>query len=51
MFVHIMHAPLTGSQTLNSVSSDTNVVDQDIAGYADLNIYALWIAFGKINYF
>ena len=32
MFVHIMHASLTGSQTLMIVNSDTNVVDLDIAG-------------------
>ena len=32
MFVHIMHASLTGSQTLVIVNSDTNVVVLDIAG-------------------
>ena len=32
MFVHIMHASLTGSQTLMIVSSDINVVVLDIAG-------------------
>ena len=31
MFVHVMHASLTGSQTLMIVSSDTNVVVLDIA--------------------
>ena len=32
MFVHIMHASLTGSQILMIVNSDTDVVVQDIAG-------------------
>ena len=32
MFVHIMHASLTGSQTLMIVNSDTVVVVLDIAG-------------------
>ena len=31
MFVHIMHASLTGSQTLMIINSDTNVVVLDIA--------------------
>ena len=31
IFVHIMHASLTGSQTLMIVNSDSNVVVQDIA--------------------
>ena len=31
MFVHIMHASLTGSQTLMIVNSDTNAVALDIA--------------------
>ena len=31
MFVHIMHASLTGSQTLMIVNSYTNVVVLDIA--------------------
>ena len=30
MFVHIMHASLTGSQTLMIVNSDTNVVVLDM---------------------
>ena len=32
MFVHIMHASLTGSQTLMIVNSDTDVIVLDIAG-------------------
>ena len=32
MFVHIMHASLTGSQTLMIVYSDSDVVVLDIAG-------------------
>ena len=32
MFVQIMHASLTGSQTLMIVNSDTDVVVLDIAG-------------------
>ena len=32
MFVHIMHASLTGSQTLMIVNSNTNVVVLYIAG-------------------
>ena len=32
MFVHIMHASMTGSQTLMIVNSDTDVVVLDIAG-------------------
>ena len=32
MFVHIMHASLTGSQTQMIVNPNTNVVDLDIAG-------------------
>ena len=32
MFVHKMHASLTGSQTLMIVNSDTNVVVLEIAG-------------------
>ena len=31
MFVQIMHASLTGSQTLMIINSDTNVVVRDIA--------------------
>ena len=31
MFVHIMHASLTGSQALMIVNSDTNAVVLDIA--------------------
>ena len=31
MFVHIMHASLTGSQTLMIIDSNTNVVVLDIA--------------------
>ena len=32
MFLHIMHASLTGSRTLMIVNSDTNIVVLDIAG-------------------
>ena len=32
MFAHIMHASLTGSQTLMIVNSDIDVVVLDIAG-------------------
>ena len=32
MFVHIMHASLTGSQTRMIVNSDTHAVELDIAG-------------------
>ena len=32
MFVHLMHASLTGSQILMIVNSDTDVVVLDIAG-------------------
>ena len=50
MFVHIMHPSLTGSQILKIVNSDTDVVVRN-SRYADLNIYALWKAFAKINNF
>ena len=46
MFVHAKHASLTGSRILTIVSSDTDVVVLAIA-FADLNIDALWLAFGK----
>ena len=32
MFVHIMHASLTGSHTLMIVNSDTDIVVLDITG-------------------
>ena len=51
MFVHAKHASLTGSRTLTIVSSDTDVVVLAIAAYTDLNIDALWIAFGKRDNF
>ena len=47
MFVHIMHASLTGRQTLMIVIPDTDVVLLDIAGMLSYSNYALWIAFGK----
>ena len=51
MFVHAKHASLTGSKTITIVSSDTDVVVLAIAIYPDLNIDALWLAFGKGNTF
>ena len=47
MFVHAKHASLAGSRVVTIVSSDTDVVVLDISAYVDLNIDALWLAFGK----
>ena len=51
MFVHAKHASMTGSKTITIFSSDTDVVVLAIAVYIDLNIDALWLAFGKGNNF
>ena len=51
MFVHAKHASMNGSKTITIVSSDTDVVVLAIAVYLDLNIDALWLAFGKGNNF
>ena len=47
MFVHAKHASLIGNRTITIVSSDTDVFVLAIAVYPDLNIDALWLAFGK----
>ena len=51
MFVQAKHASLTGSKTITIVSSGTDFVVLAIAVYSDLNVDALWLAFGKGNTF
>ena len=47
MFLHAKHQAVGGSQAINIVSSDTDVVVIAVSVFEDLNLESLWITFGK----